>query len=165
MRTGGGIAVTYYSPWWPHPPGQSPRRKLVEVAYDIKPMYTMLLGEALYLLIDEITQQLQVNSAALVGRTIQVQIFNDNFKLIKFLDGRSMPEPKFRQLMEPVMILIGHLAAQIRLLAVNVTLEFCWIPGHRHRVVPHNGADQLSKKARRDGSTYCSWRGGLDERP
>ena len=116
------------------------------------PLYDCNLGEFVAIAESLATaiQQIESHRETLKGKEIIITVFNDSVTALKILAGAGSREKlRLWALWEPVVKLIERQSQILARLGPKVYLQFRWIPGHCHRVLPHVRADELSKYARK----------------
>ncbi len=149
----GGYAVTY-PPWIA---AETPNNTLVEQAWPMYPLYDCNLGEFVAIAESLATaiQQIKSHRETLKGKEITITVFNDSDTALKILAGAgSRKKLGLWALWEPVVKLIERQSQILACLGPKIYLQFRWMPGHFHRVLPHVRADALSKYARKSQRSY-----------
>jgi hypothetical protein len=121
------------------------------------PLYDCNLGEFVAIAESLATaiQQIESHRETLKGKEITITVFNDSDTALKILAGAGSREKlRLWALWEPVVKLIESQSQILACLGPKVYLQFRWMPGHCHRVLPHVRADALSKYARKSQQSY-----------
>ncbi|KAK4141435.1 uncharacterized protein C8A04DRAFT_30933 [Dichotomopilus funicola] len=106
---------------------------LHEVAWPIDPMYDVKLVER--------------------GDAVTVTIFNDSNAALTILNGKISPLALWITV-DPILRLIERQSDIIASLGPTVRLYLRWIPGHGHKILPHQRADKLSRISRERQRSY-----------